>query len=50
MAHEINNSLGFVGGNVSELQLSLKDMTDYIQLFERTFSAPGATVYAHLED
>ena len=41
VAHEINNPLGFVNGNVSELQLSLNDMTDYIQLFERTFPDPG---------
>ncbi|NEZ67551.1 hypothetical protein D0962_33145 [Leptolyngbyaceae cyanobacterium CCMR0082] len=41
VAHEINNPLGFVRGNVAELQLSLKDITAYIQLWERTFPSPG---------
>ena len=46
VAHEINNPVGFVGGNVAELQLSLKDITDYIQLFERTFPTPGEKITA----
>ena len=44
VAHEINNPLGFVGGNVAELQLSLKDMTDYIQLLEQASPTPGADI------
>lgn len=44
VAHEINNPLGFVGGNVSELQRSFQDITDYIQLFERTFPTPGEEI------
>lgn len=44
VAHEINNPLGFVGGNVAELELSLKDMTEYIQLFEHAFPMPGEEI------
>ena len=44
VAHEINNPLGFVGGNVAELKLSLEDLTDYIRLLERTFPSPGDEV------
>ncbi|MBX2865956.1 MAG: hypothetical protein KTR27_20590 [Leptolyngbyaceae cyanobacterium MAG.088] len=36
VAHEINNPVGFVSGNVAELKLSLKDLTEYIQLLEET--------------
>ncbi|MEM1252338.1 MAG: ATP-binding protein [Cyanobacteria bacterium P01_H01_bin.21] len=46
VAHEINNPLGFVGGNVAELQLSIKDLMAYIQLLEETFPSPGEKVTA----
>ncbi|MEM9806585.1 MAG: ATP-binding protein, partial [Cyanobacteria bacterium P01_D01_bin.56] len=41
IAHEINNPLGFVSGNVTELQLSLKDIVDYMQLLEQELSQPN---------
>ncbi|NEQ51265.1 MAG: hypothetical protein F6K11_14190 [Leptolyngbya sp. SIO3F4] len=50
VAHEINNPLGFVGGNVAELKTSLKDITDYIHLFERTFPNPGENIIQAREE
>lgn len=41
IAHEINNPLGFVSGNVTELQLSLKDIVDYVQLLEEALPQPN---------
>ncbi|MEM9486316.1 MAG: ATP-binding protein, partial [Cyanobacteria bacterium P01_F01_bin.116] len=36
VAHEINNPVGFVSGNVVELRRCLEELTDYIQLLEKT--------------
>ncbi|MBE9066946.1 hybrid sensor histidine kinase/response regulator [Leptolyngbya cf. ectocarpi LEGE 11479] len=41
VAHEINNPLSSVFGNVEVLQTFLQDITDYIELYERTFPSPG---------
>ena len=44
VAHEINNPLGFVGGNIAELQLLLQGVTEYIELYERAFPSPGEEI------
>ena len=52
VAHEINNPLGFVGGNITELRAALQDMTEYLNLYERTLppsSGPLAEKRAALE-
>ncbi|MGB3534265.1 MAG: AAA family ATPase [Microcoleaceae cyanobacterium] len=44
VAHEINNPLGFIGGNIAELTTSVQDITEYIQCFEHTFPSPGEEI------
>ena len=44
VAHEINNPLGFVSGNISELQLSFNDVTDCLKAYRDQFPHPGDTI------
>lgn len=44
IAHEINNPLSFLSGNISELEVSLEEITDYIQLYERIYPSPGEEI------
>ncbi|MEM9484831.1 MAG: ATP-binding protein [Cyanobacteria bacterium P01_F01_bin.116] len=41
VAHEINNPLSFLSGNVGELKVSLKEITEYINLYETLYPSPG---------
>lgn len=41
VAHEINNPLGFIGGNIEELEGSLKDFFYIFNLYEKQFPVPG---------
>ncbi len=50
VAHEINNPLGFVGGNLDELRQSLQDIVEYLELYERTFPSPGPDIEAKREE
>jgi predicted ATPase/signal transduction histidine kinase len=44
VAHEINNPLGFISGNITELTTSIQDITEYIQCYERIFPSPGEEI------
>ena len=44
VAHEINNPLGFVGGNVSELRLSVADISRCLQAYRDAFPNPGEEI------
>ncbi|MEM7772245.1 MAG: ATP-binding protein [Cyanobacteria bacterium P01_E01_bin.6] len=44
VAHEINNPLGFVDGNVSELKKNLQNLIEYIQYLEHTMPSLGNDV------
>ena len=50
VAHEINNPLGFVSGNVNELKLSLNDVIDCLQAYRDAFPNPGGDIQELLED
>ena len=39
VAHEINNPMGFVGGNLSELKLCLTELMDHLNLYRQQASA-----------
>ena len=39
IAHEINNPIGFVGGNVAELKLVLAEIFDHLALYRRQAKA-----------
>ncbi|MBX2863374.1 MAG: HAMP domain-containing histidine kinase, partial [Leptolyngbyaceae cyanobacterium MAG.088] len=49
-AHEINNPLGFVAGNISELRLSLNDIILCLQAYRDAFPEPGQDVQSILEE
>ncbi|MBE9068792.1 AAA family ATPase, partial [Leptolyngbya cf. ectocarpi LEGE 11479] len=44
VAHEINNPLSFVGGNVSELRLSITDIIHCLQGYRDAFPNPGEEI------
>ena len=50
VAHEINNPLGFVSGNISELQLSFNDITDCLQAYRDAFPTPGGDLQDLMDD
>ncbi|MCU0541228.1 MAG: trifunctional serine/threonine-protein kinase/ATP-binding protein/sensor histidine kinase [Oscillatoriaceae cyanobacterium Prado104] len=41
VAHEINNPVGFISGNISEALASVRDITDVLQLYQDKFPNPG---------
>lgn len=47
VAHEINNPLGFVGGNVAELKRCLEELVEHLALYRQQASAE--TIAAHAE-
>lgn len=50
VAHEINNPLSFVIGNIDVLKTSIQDIADYIELFEKTYPSPGNKLEKKRED
>ncbi|MEL7034172.1 MAG: AAA family ATPase [Cyanobacteria bacterium J06592_8] len=50
VAHEINNPLGFINGNITEVRHSLNDITECLQSYRQTFPKPGEKIEALLEE
>ncbi|MEM7773633.1 MAG: ATP-binding protein, partial [Cyanobacteria bacterium P01_A01_bin.37] len=50
VAHEINNPLGFVRGNVKEFQHALKDVISCLDGYRKTFPEPGGELEELLEE
>lgn len=50
VAHEINNPLGFIDGNLSQSTLAIKDILDCLQLYQKYFPVPGAEITAKIEE
>jgi signal transduction histidine kinase len=50
VAHEINNPLGCIVGNLSVVQNYINDLFDVIDLYGKTFPQPGAEIETKLED
>lgn len=50
VAHEINNPLGFIDGNLSQSNLAIKDILDCLQLYQKYFPVPGAEITAKIEE
>ena len=49
VAHEINNPLGFVSGNITEMRHAFQDMASCLQCYRETFPEPGEDIEALLE-
>ncbi len=44
ITHEINNPLGFISGNLSQVEEYLKDLIDYLNLYQEQFPNPGKVI------
>jgi predicted ATPase/signal transduction histidine kinase len=50
VAHEINNPVGFIAGNLQPAQEYLQDLFELIDVYEDSFPKPGAKVEEKIED
>ncbi|WP_304952601.1 sensor histidine kinase [cf. Phormidesmis sp. LEGE 11477] len=50
VAHEINNPLGFVSGNIREIGRSLDEIVECLTCYRKTFPEPGEEIVELLED
>ncbi|WP_373530276.1 hypothetical protein [Nostoc sp.] len=50
VAHEINNPLNFIAGNLKPAQNYIKDLFQLISLYQKELSDPSATLQAFVEE
>jgi len=50
VAHEINNPVGFIAGNLQPAQEYLQDLFELIDLYQDSFPKPGAKIEEKIED
>jgi predicted ATPase/signal transduction histidine kinase len=50
VAHEINNPVGFIAGNLNEVNAGVQDLIDYLRLYQEKFPQPGAEVIEKAEE
>ncbi|MBE9228048.1 AAA family ATPase [Phormidium sp. LEGE 05292] len=50
VAHEINNPVGFISGNINEAIAAVKDITEYLQLYQEKFPNPGEEITEKAEE
>jgi len=50
VAHEINNPVGFIAGNLSEANAGVQDLIDYLRLYQEKFPQPGAELIEKAEE
>ncbi|MEG3991630.1 GAF domain-containing protein, partial [Microcoleus sp. S28C3] len=50
VAHEINNPVGFIAGNLQPAQEYLQDLFELIDVYQDSFPKPGAQVEEKIED
>jgi predicted ATPase/signal transduction histidine kinase len=50
VAHEINNPIGFIAGNLSEANRGLQDLIDYVHLYQEKCPEPGLEVREKAEE
>ncbi|NJK37050.1 MAG: AAA family ATPase [Oscillatoriales cyanobacterium SM2_3_0] len=49
ITHEINNPLGFVSGNIGQVEETLQELFEYLQLYQQ-YHPPGEEVMARAEE
>ncbi|NES64556.1 MAG: AAA family ATPase, partial [Okeania sp. SIO2D1] len=49
ITHEINNPLGFVSGNISQVEEAIQDVLEHLEVYQQNHP-PGETVTAHAEE
>ncbi|MCL1465690.1 response regulator [Argonema galeatum] len=50
VAHEINNPVSFIAGNISHAETYIQDLIDYLKLYQEKFPNPGAEIEARAEE
>ncbi|WP_413161462.1 response regulator [Capilliphycus salinus ALCB114379] len=50
ITHEINNPLGFVIGNINQVQEFLQDVLTHLQLYQKYYPDPVAEIQDHAEE
>ena len=50
IAHEINNPVGFIHGNIGHLKDHSQNLLDYLQLYEKHYPNPEAEIREYAED
>ncbi len=49
VAHEINNPVGFIAGNLSHAQTYIQDLIDHLQLYQQQLADPGEKILDHAD-
>lgn len=49
VAHEINNPVNFIAGNISHAEQYIRDLIDHLKLYHQQFSDPGEEIENHAE-
>ncbi|NEO57618.1 MAG: GAF domain-containing protein [Okeania sp. SIO3B5] len=49
ITHEINNPLGFVSGNISQVEEAIQDVLEHLEIYQQNHP-PGETVTTHAEE
>jgi predicted ATPase/signal transduction histidine kinase len=50
VAHEINNPVGFIAGNLNEANAGVQDLIDYLRLYQQKFPQPEAELIEKAEE
>lgn len=50
IAHEINNPIGFIAGNLTPAQEYARDLLGLLDLYQQHFPDPGADIQSRIED
>jgi len=50
VAHEINNPVGFIAGNISMATEYTEDIFEHLKLYQKYFTDPGDAISEHAED
>ncbi|MDJ1179026.1 response regulator [Roseofilum sp. BLCC_M91] len=50
VAHEINNPVGFIAGNISMAMEYTEDIFEHLKLYQKQFTDPGDAIAEHAED
>jgi len=50
VAHEINNPVSFIQGNISHAENYIQDLLEIVQLYQQQFPSPGAAITERAEE
>lgn len=50
VAHEINNPVGFISGNIAVAEDYFNDLLDLLNLYQQNFPDPGAEIWAKMKE